>query len=198
MIILVLVTLTLIVISIVIGQVMMMMIDPELDQLLGKGACPSNRFLWWQCSRWWLDCNLCGSNNRFEIQWRWKGEQNRKMFPVSLNKVCKLARGESRYRCKGSITCMVWQDRRPITFISNLHDPKPIGVANRRNKDGTLDEVPMPQLVQDYNRHMGGCDKMIKWRASIAHAVITGGPIAFSSNFSCGPATIHLLSMCLN
>ena len=86
-------------------------------------------------------------------------QQNRKFFPLSLKKVDKLARGESRYRCQGSITCMVWQDRRPITFISNFHDPKQIGVANRRNKDGTLDEVPMPQLVQDYNRHMGGCDK---------------------------------------
>ena len=85
--------------------------------------------------------------------------QNRKHFPVSLKSVKKLARGDSRYLCKNSVTCMVWQDKKPITFISNFHDPEQTGVATRRNKDGTLLEITMPQLVKDYNLYMGGCDK---------------------------------------
>ena len=85
--------------------------------------------------------------------------QNRKHFPVSLKSVKKLARGDSRYLCKNSVTCMVWQDKKPITFISNFHDPEQTGVATRRNKDGTLLEITMPQLVKDYNLYMGGCEK---------------------------------------
>ncbi|GFS00009.1 PiggyBac transposable element-derived protein 4 [Elysia marginata] len=85
-------------------------------------------------------------------------QQNRKFFPKSL-KVNKMQRGESQYRCQDSIICMVGQDHKPITFISNYHDPTKIGVASQRNKDPTLAEVTMPQLVEDYNRHMGGSDK---------------------------------------
>ena len=85
--------------------------------------------------------------------------QNRKFFPMALKKVKKLPRGGSRYLCQGSITCMVWQDNRPITFISNFHDPKEGGVVSRRKKDGTALDIDMPKLVQEYNKFMGGCDK---------------------------------------
>ena len=85
--------------------------------------------------------------------------QNRKHFPKSLKNVGRLARGESRYRCKGGITVMVWQDRKPITFISNCSNPTQVDTVNRRNKDGTVQEIEMPQLVKDCNHHMGGCDK---------------------------------------
>lgn len=84
---------------------------------------------------------------------------NRKQYPKTLKNVKKLKRGESRYLCRDSITCLVWQDRRPIHFISNFHKPDTIETASRRNKDGSLQEVDMPLLVKDYNSFMGGCDK---------------------------------------
>ncbi|GFS04879.1 PiggyBac transposable element-derived protein 4-like [Elysia marginata] len=64
-------------------------------------------------------------------------QQNRKFFPKSLKKVNKMQRGESQYRCQDIITCMVWQDRKPITFISNYHDPTKIGVPNASSQATT-------------------------------------------------------------
>lgn len=86
-------------------------------------------------------------------------QQNKKQFPKSLKSVKKLARGDSRYLCQESVTCLVWQDRKPITSISNYHDPAQNVVINRRNKDGSVQEIQMPQLVKDYNKYMDGCDK---------------------------------------
>lgn len=61
--------------------------------------------------------------------------------------------------CRNSLTCMVWQDRKPIHFISNYHSPDDVTTVNRRNKDGSLSEIQMPLLIRDYNSFMGGCDK---------------------------------------
>ena len=47
-------------------------------------------------------------------------QQNRKHFPKALKEKRKMARGESVYRCSSNITCLVWQDRKPISFIPKL------------------------------------------------------------------------------
>ena len=54
---------------------------------------------------------------------------------------------------------MVWSDRKPINFLSTCHDAQKIGRAERRNKDGTVIKINMPQLVSDYNHYIGGTDK---------------------------------------
>ena len=86
---------------------------------------------------------------------------NRKFYPGVLNvkNTHFRNRGEFDFLCRQNITCMVWQDRKPINFISNIHDPADVGQTNRRLKTGELVEVPMPSLVKDYNKFMGGCDK---------------------------------------
>ena len=68
-------------------------------------------------------------------------QQNRKHFLKALKEKRKMARGESVYRCSSNITCLVWQDRKPISFISNYHNPEDVSTGNRRNKDGTVQEV---------------------------------------------------------
>lgn len=84
---------------------------------------------------------------------------NRKHYPNNL-KVKKLPqRGDFRFLCRNSVTCMAWQDRKPIHFISNYHNPADVVTANRRNKDGSVSEIQMLQLIQDYNMFIGGCDK---------------------------------------
>ena len=86
-------------------------------------------------------------------------QQNRKHFPQALKEKRKRARGESVYQCSSNITCLVWQDRKPISFISNYHNPEDVSTGNRRNEDGTVQEVTMPHMVKDYNKFMGGCNK---------------------------------------
>ncbi|BFZ02399.1 hypothetical protein BsWGS_05438 [Bradybaena similaris] len=84
---------------------------------------------------------------------------NRKFYPKTLKKKKMPRRGDFEFLCRENITCMVWMDRKPINFISSFHNPQEVGTVNRRNKDGTLTEVPMPKLVKEYNKFMGGCDR---------------------------------------
>ena len=52
----------------------------------------------------------------------------------------------------------VWQDRKPIMFFSKYHDPNDDNVTNRRNKDGTQVQLPIPKAAKDYNQYMGRTD----------------------------------------
>ncbi|KAJ8932573.1 hypothetical protein NQ314_014581 [Rhamnusium bicolor] len=57
------------------------------------------------------------------------------------------------------LVCLKWKDKKPVYFLSNHHDPEDSVMTNRRNKDGTLQELSCPRLVADYNKHMGSVDK---------------------------------------
>ena len=46
-----------------------------------------------------------------------------------------------------------------ILFLSNHHDPNIISSVNRRQKNGTLEEITCPQPLADYNRNMAFVDK---------------------------------------
>ncbi|XP_005097783.1 piggyBac transposable element-derived protein 4-like [Aplysia californica] len=84
---------------------------------------------------------------------------NRKHYPKTLIRKKMNKRGDYEFVCQGSLVAMVWMDRRPINFLSTCHDPTLFQHARRRNKDGTQENVVMPQLVKDYNSFMGGTDK---------------------------------------
>ncbi|GFR82335.1 PiggyBac transposable element-derived protein 4-like [Elysia marginata] len=84
---------------------------------------------------------------------------DRKHVPTEV-KLKKLAqRGSSYFQSHKNITCMVWQDRKPILFISNYHQPDINTEADRRKKDSTVEKIDMPLLVKDYDSYMGGCDR---------------------------------------
>ena len=86
---------------------------------------------------------------------------NRKHYPKSMKQTKKTlaVRGQHDYSCRENISAIVWMDRKPINFLSSCHDPTKVGTVNRRNKDGTAVMIAIPQLVIDYNKYMGGCDK---------------------------------------
>ena len=53
---------------------------------------------------------------------------------------------------------LTWQDKKPIHFLSTINPaPKPNDqvFAKCRKKDGTLEDVPCPDIVQMYNKYMG-------------------------------------------
>lgn len=90
---------------------------------------------------------------------------SRKLVPRDIQKGSReLTRGqsESRFSGDGEMCVTVWQDRKPIYFISTIHasDPQTASASvDRRSHDGTSAGVPCPPLVADYNKHMGGVDK---------------------------------------
>ena len=89
------------------------------------------------------------------------GMCNRKHYPKSMKQTKKTltARGQHDYLSRKNISAIVWMDRKPINFLSSYHNPTKVGNVKRRNKDGTAVMIPIPQLVLDYNKYMGGCDK---------------------------------------
>ena len=74
----------------------------------------------------------------------------------------KLARGQHLYQVKGRLVALTWQDKKPIHFLSTISPaPKPDEqvFAKRRKRDGTLEDVPCPEVVHMYNKYMGAVDR---------------------------------------
>lgn len=85
---------------------------------------------------------------------------NRKFLPQEVLGAKKNLqnRGDHIYRCRNNISCVMWLDRQPILFLSTCHDPTRAGGVERRNKDGTVVNISIPQVASEYNKYMGGCD----------------------------------------
>uniref|UniRef100_A0A0L8G088 PiggyBac transposable element-derived protein domain-containing protein n=1 Tax=Octopus bimaculoides TaxID=37653 RepID=A0A0L8G088_OCTBM len=79
----------------------------------------------------------------------------RKLYPKELCKKKLKIYGESDYLCQGSFVCMVWNDHRPIHFISNCHDPTKTVTVSCINKDRSQQNVQVLILVKDYNIYLG-------------------------------------------
>ena len=85
---------------------------------------------------------------------------NRAGFPRDLTtkqNLKQLKRGDFLTRHKGNMTALVWMDRKPVYVASNAHQPT-AGTVSRKNPDGSCVQVKCPDIVSQYNRHMGGVD----------------------------------------
>ena len=83
---------------------------------------------------------------------------NRKGLPVALlPKNMKLQRGEFKVAQKDDLVFATWMDTKPVLTLSNFHDPTEQGTVLRR-RDRVRTQVPVPKMVQDYQRHMRGVD----------------------------------------
>lgn len=87
-------------------------------------------------------------------------KQGRKNLPRDIINDKDLRRGESEYRVSlDGLVYMKWKDRKAVNFLANHMDPSENSFTNRKQKDGTLEEIPCPKLVMNYNKHMGFVDK---------------------------------------
>ena len=80
----------------------------------------------------------------------------RRGFPAELMQ-SRLTRGQSAVKQRGNLMALVWKDRRNIAFISTCSQPDEFGRCERRTPQGII-EIQRPQLVEQYNGHMGGVD----------------------------------------
>ena len=81
-------------------------------------------------------------------------------FPAELankDNLKQLKRGDSLMRHKGETTVITWKDKKPVFVVTSAHDNS-IVTVNRRNPDGTSEQVTCPYAVAEYNRYMGGVD----------------------------------------
>ena len=92
---------------------------------------------------------------------------NRRNFPPDLKEPSKKGlaqRGDMAVRQDGNVCVTVWQDTRPVTFMSSGHNPDHTTVIQRKRHNGTIIDVPCPVCIVDYNRFMGGVDRGDQYR----------------------------------
>ena len=86
---------------------------------------------------------------------------NRKMFPDELKSAARrglASRGDIEFRQDGNMVATVWQDTKPVVMLSSRHDPNTTTTVRRKKGDGSVLHVTCPQVIVDYNAHMGGVD----------------------------------------
>ena len=92
---------------------------------------------------------------------------HRRNFPPALKECAKKGlgcRGDREVRQDGNVVVTVWQDTRPVTFISSGHNPEHTTSVRRKKGDGSIVHVECPECIADYNRYMGGVDKGDQYR----------------------------------
>ena len=88
--------------------------------------------------------------------------QDRKGFPSSLKPFVKKglqSRGDHMSTQNGNLSVVLWQDSKPISFASTNTDLKVAKVVNRKQRDGSTQNVKCPETVTMYNANMGGVDR---------------------------------------
>lgn len=82
----------------------------------------------------------------------------RKYLPNLLDDK-KLKRGEYDWkRSEDGITMFKWKDKKAVNFLSNFHDPNQTLTVQRKEKDGSISDIPCPQILSDYNSNMNFVD----------------------------------------
>ena len=87
---------------------------------------------------------------------------NRQGIPRAIapktQRVKRLRRGESLFLRKENIVVTVWKDKKPVYFLSSQSDPLGNDTVGRRQRNGTVIQVPSTPVVKTYNNNMGGVD----------------------------------------
>ena len=92
---------------------------------------------------------------------------HRRNFPPALKEVAKRGlgcRGDKKVMQDGNLVVTVWQDSRPVTFLSSGHNPDHTRSVRRKKGDGSYANLDCPVCIADYNMYMGGVDKGDQYR----------------------------------
>lgn len=85
---------------------------------------------------------------------------NRRGFPNGLSpqkaEVKALRKGESKFYRHGNLVASVWKDT--VCFLSTQSNPVGDETVNRKQRDGTIIQVPTVPAAISYNKNMGGVD----------------------------------------
>ena len=89
---------------------------------------------------------------------------NRHNFPPDLKDSGLACRGDRIVRQDGNVNVCVWQDTRPVTFMSSGHNPDHTKSIRRKKGDGSIIDFECPVCIVDYNQYMGGVDRGDQYR----------------------------------
>ena len=77
------------------------------------------------------------------------------------NPPTKLKKGDIISEKKENLMFLKWKDKREVTLLTTLHDDATI-MKRRRTSSvvGGYEEIVKPQAIEQYNKYMGGVDKL--------------------------------------
>ena len=85
--------------------------------------------------------------------------KDRREIPLSIRDA-RLRKGETVSSSDDGILAMKWRDKRDVTMLSTYHYDNMVTKSRRsRAAEGGVEDTEKPQVVEDYNQHMGGVDQ---------------------------------------
>ena len=73
----------------------------------------------------------------------------------------KMSKGDIITAASDGILFLKWKDKREVTILTTIHDNSTISKRRRtRSAPGGFEDVFKPHAIEQYNRYMGGVDKM--------------------------------------
>ncbi|XP_048735577.2 piggyBac transposable element-derived protein 4-like [Ostrea edulis] len=81
---------------------------------------------------------------------------NRKGLPASIVHGKLKNQGDLRQQQKGNLVSTAWHDKRTVLLLTTNSDPTRNTTVQRKQKDGTIREVPCPEAVKHYTQNMNG------------------------------------------
>ena len=73
-----------------------------------------------------------------------------KELPATNCDVKRLRQGEALFRRKNNVVSTVWKDKRIVHFISTQSNPVGDDIVNRKQRNGTIIQVPTVPVVKSY------------------------------------------------
>ena len=91
---------------------------------------------------------------------------NRTGTPEVIKKPPRMAKGDVITAQSDILFFLKWKDKREVTVVSTLHDDTMVTKHRRTSSvDGGFEEIAKPQAIEQYNRFMGGVDKLDQYLA---------------------------------
>ena len=99
-------------------------------------------------------------------------------MPEALKTARLKNRGDMQVMQRGNLTAYAWKDKKIVTYLSTIADPLQNKVMRRKQKDGSVKEVPCPMVGESYNKLMFGVDiadqKRMQYSTCFDLAVVNG------------------------
>ena len=91
--------------------------------------------------------------------YRGTARTNRRDFPsTAINGRLLRDQGQHCIMQKGELMAAGWRDKRVIHLLSTADQATSLTSVQRKQRDGSVREVPCPAVVENYNKHMNGVD----------------------------------------
>jgi hypothetical protein len=80
-------------------------------------------------------------------------------MPQAIKKAKLKNHGDHVILQKNHLVAVAWKDKKVVNYLATNADPSENVAVQRRQKDGSIKEVPCPAIGQNYNRYMFGVDR---------------------------------------